>query len=160
METKRCCSCEDDLPIGHFAFKNQKKGLRSSQCKECKNSYNKHWYKTNAEDHKKHVVSNKKKYRLENWNYVFSHLTDHSCVDCGEADPVVLDFDHVRGVKTENISRMIGTYSPTSLKEEIEKCEVRCANCHRRKTAKEQGWRKMFAPVSDEPSKFDDRNWK
>lgn len=54
------------------------------------------------------------------------------CVDCGEKDFRVLDFDHVRGK-----SFTIGS-SPRKaiavLYAEIDRCEVRCANCHRRMT--------------------------
>lgn len=55
------------------------------------------------------------------------------CVDCGETDPVVLDFDHVSGRKSAGVSRM-RTSSLPKLLTEIAKCEVRCANCHRRVT--------------------------
>lgn len=55
------------------------------------------------------------------------------CVDCDETDPVVLDFDHVRGEKLFTIGeRKDG--SRARLLAEIAKCEVRCANCHRRRT--------------------------
>lgn len=55
------------------------------------------------------------------------------CVDCGLKDPRALDFDHVRGTKSFTIS--YGDYSPSRLLEEIAKCDVRCANCHRIQTA-------------------------
>jgi hypothetical protein len=55
--------------------------------------------------------------------------------------PVVLDFDHVRGTKHMNVKRMLaGTYSLDRIFQEIEKCEVRCANCHRRVTAARSGF--------------------
>jgi hypothetical protein len=58
-------------------------------------------------------------------------------VDCGETDPDVLDFDHVRGKKVCGISRMVGRgYRLWRIKAEIDKCEVRCANDHRRITKK------------------------
>jgi hypothetical protein len=61
----------------------------------------------------------------------------HGCVDCGEKDLQVLDFDHVRGVKTKHVSRLIyRAVSFQALYAEIDKCEVRCANCHRRVTAR------------------------
>ena len=57
------------------------------------------------------------------------------CVDCGESDPIVLEFDHVRGKKVKNIADMVNnSYSISAIKNEIRKCDVRCANCHRRKT--------------------------
>lgn len=55
------------------------------------------------------------------------------CVDCGERDERCLDLDHVRGTKVKNVSEMLGCSVPRLL-EEIAKCEVRCANCHRKRT--------------------------
>jgi hypothetical protein len=66
-------------------------------------------------------------------------------VDCGESDPAVLEFDHVSGKKTANISYLLGVVASWErLASEIQKCEVRCANCHRWKTAREQGWYKTM----------------
>lgn len=56
------------------------------------------------------------------------------CVDCGEKDILTLDFDHIKD-KCSEISTLISRcVSFKKLKDEISKCEVRCANCHRRKT--------------------------
>ena len=63
------------------------------------------------------------------------------CVDCGERDIRVLEFDHVRGKKVANISTLATTGSCwRRIAEEIAKCEIRCANCHRRKTFEQFGW--------------------
>ena len=63
-----------------------------------------------------------------------------SCVDCGESNPVVLEFDHVCGKKIKNIADMVNqSYSLDSIKEEIRKCKIRCANCHRKKTYERRG---------------------
>lgn len=73
------------------------------------------------------------------------YLLAHPCVDCGEQDPVVLDFDHLPGFeKRFTISRAVGasTRSWDSILAEIAKCEVVCANCHRRRTAARGGFRK------------------
>lgn len=71
---------------------------------------------------------------------MYEYLLAHPCVDCGETDPIVLDADHVRGKKHFNISAMLQGYAWSAVLEELEKCEMRCANCHRRKTAKEFGY--------------------
>jgi hypothetical protein len=56
------------------------------------------------------------------------------CVDCGEYNHIVLDFDHLKD-KKYNISRMIHDgFSWAAIKKEISKCEVVCANCHRIRT--------------------------
>ena len=68
--------------------------------------------------------------------FIVGYLQEHPCVDCGEADPVVLQFDHVRGEKTTEVSRLLGPgFSVAGILREIEKCDVRCANCHARRTA-------------------------
>ena len=63
-------------------------------------------------------------------------LKDVPCADCGgKFDPVVMDFDHVRGEKLFNISVGVGTgQGIRKILAEIEKCEVVCANCHRLRT--------------------------
>ena len=60
------------------------------------------------------------------------------CVDCGEGDPVVLEFDHLRD-KRFSIGQELVRRSWRSILAEIEKCEVVCANCHRRRTARRRG---------------------
>jgi hypothetical protein len=58
------------------------------------------------------------------------------CADCGRKFPTeAMDFDHIRGIKKFSIARAVR--QPVSMKqflEEIEKCEVVCACCHRIRT--------------------------
>lgn len=65
---------------------------------------------------------------------------DSGCVDCGyNFSSVALDFDHIKGDKIDNVSQMI--YKPDTwahIQEEIDKCVVRCSNCHRIKTHKKE----------------------
>lgn len=57
------------------------------------------------------------------------------CTDCQRTFPAyVLDFDHVRGEKLFPIGREVGRATLSALIEEIEKCDVVCANCHRERT--------------------------
>lgn len=79
-------------------------------------------------------------HRQENKRLAMDYLAVHPCVDCGETDLVVLEFDHQRD-KSFEVGRAISSScrSWARILQEIAKCEVRCANCHRRKTAKQQG---------------------
>jgi hypothetical protein len=73
--------------------------------------------------------------------HINTHLRAHPCVDCGEANIIVLEFDHIGDDKHFSISDAVRHgYSMTKLKNEIAKCEVRCANCHRKKTYERGGW--------------------
>lgn len=68
-----------------------------------------------------------------NQRFVLDHLRRAPCVDCGEPDPVVLEFDHV-GAKRADVTRLAAWSSLARLQEEIAACEVRCVNCHRLRT--------------------------
>jgi hypothetical protein len=75
--------------------------------------------------------------------YINDHLKANPCVDCGETDIVVLEFDHVGEAGTKHFSISDATrsgYGMAKIKAEIAKCEVRCANCHRKKTYERGGW--------------------
>ncbi len=58
------------------------------------------------------------------------------CADCGVVfHPVCMDFDHANGGKTKAVSRLVsGAYKMHLILEEIAKCELVCANCHRMRT--------------------------
>lgn len=85
---------------------------------------------------RKRISARGHRLRDRNRELNFDYLCAHSCVDCGEGDPVVLDFDHVRGVKVANVSALAFRLKRwETILEEIAKCEVVCANCHRRRTA-------------------------
>jgi hypothetical protein len=74
-------------------------------------------------------------------------LMAHPCVDCGEEDIRVLEFDHPPGVqKVGDVTTMLAKQMPWErIIAEIEKCDVCCANCHRRRTAERGGyWRHAF----------------
>jgi hypothetical protein len=88
------------------------------------------------------VIANNKRYLLRNQQWVLDYLKLNPCVDCGEADPVVLEFDHKEGLsKDRTVAKMVRDgVSLAKLIAEVKKCVVRCANCHRRKTVKERGW--------------------
>lgn len=92
-----------------------------------------------------------KRRQRRNQGIVWRYLLSHPCVDCGEDDPVVLEFDHVRGVKKRAVAAMVCYASKKTLLDEIEKCEVRCANCHRRKTAVARGWFRGAIADSETP---------
>lgn len=64
------------------------------------------------------------------------------CVDCGrQFPPVAMDLDHVQGEKVNSVAFAIKEmWSEARLRAEIQKCVVRCAVCHRIKTAQEMGW--------------------
>ena len=72
--------------------------------------------------------------KKRNQQYLLQYLLENPCVDCGEDDVVVLEFDHVQSGKCANVGALAQRCSLARLQEEIDKCEVRCANCHRRAT--------------------------
>ncbi len=88
------------------------------------------------------MVAARKRRRTETRKSVFAYLRANPCVDCGEDDIAVLEFDHRdRATKEMRVSALVCQgYGWMTIKEEIDKCDVRCANCHRRRTSKQLGW--------------------
>jgi hypothetical protein len=75
---------------------------------------------------------------------VIEYLLDHPCVDCGISDPLVLEFDHMDN-KIMDVSSLAGSsVAWKRVEAEIAKCVVRCANCHRKRTALDRGWYKWI----------------
>lgn len=80
--------------------------------------------------------------RRDKFNLVLEIKSKSKCIRCGESDPLCLQFDHRdRSLKVKSVSQMIGgKYTREDILAEIAKCDVLCANCHCRRTAKQFNW--------------------
>ena len=114
METKICTKCKQELPIDQFNWRDKAKGTRRSECKTCHNNYMKQKYK------EKQVIVQELKAQC-------------SCAKCGDKRGYVLDYHHIDpNDKEDGVARMISNnYTLDKVYNEIEKCVVLCANCHR-----------------------------
>lgn len=123
-----------------FPINRSKASGRGSMCKPCKKVYNAAYYVQTKHIHNPSRTRRTAEVVRENRLRVLDYLQSHPCVVCGEVDPVVLEFDHQRD-KRANLSEMM-CCGWTTILAEIAKCDVVCANCHRRRTAQQQNWLK------------------
>ena len=148
-----CYMCGETKPAADFAFADMAKGTRQRHCRKCQAAYRRAHYLANRDDYIRREVARINGYRIDNRALLVAYLLAHPCVDCGETDPVKLEFDHRDpSLKRGNIG-FIAARKPWHLVlREIEKCDVRCANCHARRTAKQQNWRKFRnTPIAEGP---------
>jgi hypothetical protein len=85
----------------------------------------------------------KRRLAVERTRFLLHFFETHPCVGCGETNPVVLEFDHLRD-KSFSTGGKLTTHKWQAILDEIEKCEVVCANCHRIRTAKQRGTIRVF----------------
>ena len=144
MNLRTCTLCLRSLSTNFFHKKSSGRDGISPWCKDCKCAKARTHYLSNREKIIKRTRVYNKANVKECKEKVANYLSQHPCVDCGETDIVVLDFDHLKNKKA-NVSRLVATGRKwTIVLREINKCEVRCANCHRRKTAKHGNWYKLL----------------
>lgn len=145
---KVCTKCKKEKLLDQFNFRLKKTGLRQYQCKDCTRAFLRSHYERNREYYLAKARKRNTEKRLEVQGFIKNYLLKHPCVDCGESDIVVLEFDH-RGNKSTEVANLIrGRNLLSTVKEEVEKCDVRCSNCHRRKTARDFGWSKNIDKMS------------
>ena len=145
---KICSSCKKSKDISEFSLRSKKWiehrsgiGLYAAKCKECHKEYVKNHYHRNKE----HYLEKYHEFKRSNRLKMYEYLSDKQCIDCGENDPVVLDFDHKdKETKERGIAEMLRKNAWETILKEIEKCDIRCSNCHRRRTAKQFGYTKYL----------------
>lgn len=143
MGKKKCTTCGDDKDLNEFNKNKSKKDGYNNICRICSNARSKQYYQENRDHHKQVIVTRNKRNSLKNRIKLFEYLNGHPCIDCGNDDPIVLEFDHRDDVdKLYDISAIIRDRKWETIKAEIDKCDVRCANCHRIRTAKQLGYYK------------------
>lgn len=151
---KQCYKCGATKQISDF--QTRKDGRISGDCRECHRAYMREHYAMN----KKKYLDKAKRHREaaidRTREIIWKYLISNPCVDCGETNPIVLDFDHKDPQKKSfNVTNKKILVDDTALMNEIHKCEIRCANCHRIRTAKQFGYWKYarIYPLATNESK-------
>ncbi len=95
---------------------------------------------------KERMYATRKRSKVRAREFIQKYREEHPCVDCGETNWLVLQFDHLPGFeKFKAVANMSqGGYSVTRIQLEIDKCEVVCANCHTIRTHE----RRLYASLA------------
>lgn len=135
---KTCTQCKIDKSLSEFNKNKARKDGHANVCRECMKLLRKDHYLRNKDAVLSAVIARRQTIADEVWKY----KNNHPCVDCGESDPRVLEFDHLPEFEKEfNISKaVLEGYGLERIMAEIEKCEVVCANHHRIRTHVRGGW--------------------
>jgi hypothetical protein len=132
---RRCGRCGHDLPIESF---NRLGDGFQWWCRSCFAAY----FRARGDVHRNQSRAAKRARQEALRAHILDYLRDRSCRDCGESDPIVLEFDHV-AEKTAGVSALLtATATVAAIDAEMARCEVVCANCHRRRTARRGGSRR------------------
>lgn len=137
LELRTCRVCGLSKPLMQFPLRSREKETRQWICLECQRTYTKGWYQRN----RGRAIAAVRQRNISRRTLARSRAgaVRRECVDCGETNPLLIDFDHLWD-KRADVSYMIHAgFSWTRIEAEIDKCDVRCANCHARKTAREVG---------------------
>jgi hypothetical protein len=131
MIMKKCSTCKEEKSFNEFHKNSSKIDGLQQECKTCCKLRDKKYYiKYGNESYQKRSkqYSQRNKEFIKRYKQLFG-----KCIDCGITDYRVLQFDHTKN-KSYNISDMAQSNSIQLIKNEIRKCEIRCANCHQIKT--------------------------
>ena len=143
MTEKRCVTCHQLRPLSDFNRRSAAPDGLQQRCRDCCRA----WYAEHRVQHKKNVRARNVSVLGTYRDRLGAYLLAHPCVDCGESDVRVLEFDHREDEKKlAEVSVLVARLVAWErIEAEIAKCDVRCANCHRRVTAERAGsWRQML----------------
>ena len=137
---KTCSRCNVDKELSDFYKRKKSRDGYRGTCKECDKRYIKQW-KDKSDVYKINEANRKATVRKILREKYIRYMTDKTCIDCGNDDIRLLVHDHVRGKKIGCVLQLLNTlHKWEKILEEIEKCEVRCHNCHFLKSAERGEW--------------------
>ena len=142
---KQCGTCGQVKPLTEYNRKSSRADGLQEVCRECNRKSSRAYYARNRDKHVRVIVERTARRRADAKAFLATYLREHPCADCGITDIRVLDFDHRPGQhKRKDVMVMVKEgFSLTKLQEEINKCDVRCRNCHSIVTLERAGdnWR-------------------
>jgi hypothetical protein len=125
----RCSTCNEWRPLtGFHTNTGTKRGL-SNRCRECHADY----VRTDQTREKNREHARR---RTAEARALLAKLRDQPCADCGGRFPACcMEFDHIDPAgKMFTLPNLIGGGITKRFLDEIAKCQVLCANCHRIRT--------------------------
>jgi hypothetical protein len=130
---RKCKLCGEIKTMAEFTTMAANKGGRSYTCYTCYAVKHTKYLKDNPAIAIKCAETSQRNYELRKEEF-YMWVMQQKCVDCGEDDFRCLEFDHLDN-KSFGIAQRVGKVTTKRLMEEVAKCEVRCSNCHKIKTA-------------------------
>jgi hypothetical protein len=131
-----CPKCHIPRDENDFLRRSGSGGHRKQRwCRFCCSAAVRKVYSESLDYRESHKVAQRRR-RIENLRFILEHLVTHPCVDCCEADLLVLQFDHIDFNEKRDVMGML-LNSRDRIAAEIAKCVVRCANCHAKRTAEQ-----------------------
>ncbi len=142
---KHCPRCSQDKDEVEFGKNRTRPDGLQVQCRACIKLIHRDWYERNKERHYGNVQKRRKVLSDEIVRRLTAYLKAHPCVDCGAANPLVLSIEDRQGETGFSLrERLTEGATWTALRPELEKCEVRCANCRCLRTAHQLGPRRAL----------------
>lgn len=151
METKYCKRCDQTLPIDRFTKSVGRYDGLQVYCAECMKLYRREHYHANKKAYKDRARENNPKYIAKTRAWVAEYKDKTGCQACGvkyPGEPWLLEFDHKDGVDKINTISALCQWGLSTVQKEIEKCQLLCVICHRRRTAKQLGWDAVDKPTA------------
>ena len=91
---KICIKCNYPKEDIEFVFRSKGKNTRRNVCRSCCKEYTKNHYKKNKSVYIKRARKFNDNQKEENRKKLLDFLKDKRCIDCGNNDIRVLEFDH------------------------------------------------------------------
>lgn len=137
---KICSKGNHEVDEQFFSKRTGSKDGLMSWCKPCVALYERDRYQNGDRIRKeRNRKAQLERTREQYWQF----LCSSKCLDCGSRDPEVLECDHREpDKKSFDVSAMLYSYSWFNIKKEIDKCDIVCSNCHKKRTIRQFGfWR-------------------
>jgi hypothetical protein len=127
---KICHRCKLEKSLDQFNKSAKNADGKHSYCRECSKQH----YQSNKETHLENVARVRLARKQLARDLIVSRL-QVGCIDCGILDIRVLEFDHITDAKIDGVGRMVSRgFTLDKIALEMDKCEIRCRNCHAIKT--------------------------
>ncbi len=127
QQRRRCGRCGQRKPLAEFDWRRQSAGQRDNYCRRVEPPTNKSTTRPIAQRYVANALRRKRALIAERTAYLVEFFREHPCVDCGETDPLVLEFDHLARQELQSSPWASADHNWQSVLDEIE--QVRRGLC-------------------------------